>query len=38
MAKEISKQKEGLEREKQRLIQIVTEKIDAEIRLLENSN
>jgi hypothetical protein len=38
MAKEISKQKEDLEREKQRLIRIVTEKIDAEIRLLDNSN
>jgi len=38
MAKEISKQKEDLEREKQRLIRIVTEKIDAEIRMLSSSN
>ena len=38
MLKIVEKQKEDLENEKQRLIQMISDKIDQEIRLLDTSN
>ena len=38
MLRVIDQQKEELEREKRRLIQMITDKIDSQIRMLETSN